>query len=63
MTKTKNQLVWVKLPAEQATHLTSIATLTGVSRADLMRLIISNFLHDAKTQNEGKIEIKFTQTK
>ena len=63
MTKTKNQLLWVKLPSEQASHLTSIATLMGVSRADLMRLIITNFLHDAKTQSEGKIEFKFIQPK
>lgn len=42
--KTTNHLLWVKIPAEYAKKLSETADRLGISRADLMRLLLINSL-------------------
>lgn len=50
-------LLWVKLPSKQATQLADMALVVGISRADLMRIILTNFINDKDANREIKLSL------
>lgn len=47
--KEQTKLLWVKVPTTYASKLAENASSIGVSRADLMRLILINFINSEST--------------